>query len=124
MKKNIDDLTAEAIFLNKKRLTIPANTPRWFTNKTRVEKLLNRIAKLKQAARLRPLMQIKGQTHFHVLTHDDLEIIWEMAGVKRPLVRANLASAKYSFKSKGTKTITIYFDVFPSCIAYCTNKLR
>lgn len=76
----------------------------------------------RDAERKQPLFKTKGITVFYVLSKKDLEAIWNVTGVQKPLVRCtNMPTAKFSVQLKGG--IVIYLDVRPSGIFYSTNQV-
>lgn len=122
MKKlsGADKLTDEITILNRKRKQLVVDSPMWKSNKSKVDKLSAKLIVLKHDERTKPLVSVKGQSIFHVLTREDMAAIFELAGTSKPLSRAIMVTAKYCVKRPDK--LKIYFDVFPSGIIYCTMK--
>lgn len=74
--------------------------------------------------RNKTLIKVEGIEVFHVLNETDIKEIWNVTGleVRRPLVRVtNLPTAKCYVINKA-KRVTIFLDVRPSGVFYCTKK--
>ena len=120
-QSEIDKLRVEIDTLNHKREFLELDSVSWKRNKNKADKLFKQLVALKTELRTQPLMRTIGVEVFHVLTKSDLEKIWEVTGVKRPLMRCNtMPTAKFSFKR--SDKIIVYLDVRPAGIFYSTKK--